>query len=182
MGRRAIFRYNSKGEKRCLVCKRYLPVELFPSSQITSDRHSPYCNACHNKGQRETSNRDGNYGVHSARAVAIGSVPLSRELYNKIVHSPCVFGGGSREQGIRIGIDRKDSSKGYTPDNVQPCCTRHNIMKGSIADIAFRVHLELHPESRSCANRKPNCENKSVATVLSTADDEPELPLFDSLK
>jgi hypothetical protein len=40
------------------------------------------------------------------------------------------------------GLDRVDSSKGHTVDNVVPCCYRCNIMKGDMTRQAFIDHNE----------------------------------------
>jgi len=29
-------------------------------------------------------------------------------------------------------LDRRDSTQGYIPGNVQPCCGRHNLLKSDI--------------------------------------------------
>lgn len=42
--------------------------------------------------------------------------------YNK----PCFYCGHKYK---RIGFDRLDSKKGYTQDNIKPCCTECNMMK-----------------------------------------------------
>lgn len=39
------------------------------------------------------------------------------------------------------GIDRIDSSRGYVPGNVQPCCTSCNIAKLDRSDADFRAWL-----------------------------------------
>ena len=38
---------------------------------------------------------------------------------------------------VKIGIDRVDSSKGYTIDNVVPCCSKCNWMKGVLSKEDF---------------------------------------------
>jgi hypothetical protein len=40
------------------------------------------------------------------------------------------------------GIDRIDSSKGYVPGNVVPCCTVCNIMKLDHSHAGFIAHIE----------------------------------------
>lgn len=180
---RTFLRYNSKGEKRCIHCKRYFPVEQFYRDRQRLDHLKTYCKGCVGEYMTKRHERAGHYQVHRVTAARRGSPPLSREQYHQIIHSPCVFGGGTRKQGIWIGVDRKDSSKGYTPDNVQPCCFRHNLMKASCDEIAFRLHLELHPDCRPCGNCRrrhdPSGAHKFVAMVCNS--DEPELPLFDKL-
>ena len=58
---------------------------------------------------------------------------LTFKQFDRIIHSPCVYQYGAAISGIgRMSIDRIDPSKGYTPKNSQPCCSRHNLMKSNI--------------------------------------------------
>ncbi len=43
---------------------------------------------------------------------------------------------------LRNGIDRKDSKKGYEPDNVVTCCFLCNRMKMQMSDIEFLAHCK----------------------------------------
>ncbi len=75
---------------------------------------------------------------------------LTLEEYRQIVTAPCVYSIKSQE-GIRIGIDRRDSSLGYTRDNSQPCCDRHNRMKSDI--LTHEQSLEIvHKYQIECGN------------------------------
>lgn len=49
------------------------------------------------------------------------------------------------DNGIFIynGLDRVDSSKGHTPDNVVPCCWDCNRMKGTLSLSDFISHIEM---------------------------------------
>ena len=40
------------------------------------------------------------------------------------------------------GVDRIDSSKGYTKDNVVPCCGKCNRMKGDLPQDKWIQHLQ----------------------------------------
>lgn len=40
------------------------------------------------------------------------------------------------------GVDRIDSSKGYTPDNIVPCCTLCNMIKWTLSKEAFLNHIK----------------------------------------
>ena len=41
-----------------------------------------------------------------------------------------------------VGFDRIDSSKGYTPENVLPCCTLCNLMKRHMKPDEFIAHCK----------------------------------------
>lgn len=51
---------------------------------------------------------------------------LDYENFTEYVKQPCVYCGFN--EGI-VGLDRIDSDKGYTTDNVVPCCKVCNYMK-----------------------------------------------------
>lgn len=77
---------------------------------------------------------------------------LKLEHVKELVHEPCAFCGryDSNELSIDggkfpyMGIDRKDSKLGYTPENVVPCCKQCNSLKGALgwdrwADFINRI-------------------------------------------
>lgn len=85
---------------------------------------------------------------------------LTREQVRRLVTSSCAYSGHApslicfplKHQGlsrkneteakiVRGGIDRVDSSKGYTMDNVVPCCTTCNTAKMSMSAEAFEKYL-----------------------------------------
>lgn len=75
---------------------------------------------------------------------------LSREQFIDITSSNCHYCGeppnktiednlrGNKSYYTYNGIDRKDSSKGYTPENSLPCCTKCNFVKGSTSYDLFK--------------------------------------------
>ena len=71
---------------------------------------------------------------------------LSRDEAIKLMSSDCHYCGTDPRQGrateqdeIKInGIDRLDSSVGYTPDNVVPCCKWCNFAKNTMGYEEFR--------------------------------------------
>lgn len=62
----------------------------------------------------------------------------SEDYFLEVIDSPCVFCGVSRSGGI----DRIDSSKGYTRNNVQSCCQICNIMKNDYNQDQFLEHIK----------------------------------------
>jgi len=63
---------------------------------------------------------------------------LSRDEVRELAKSPCVYCG---ETDIN-GIDRVDSSKGYTPENSVSCCSTCNYMKRSHSVEDFKKQIE----------------------------------------
>lgn len=53
------------------------------------------------------------------------------------IHMTIIGKRGSDDYWRSISIDRKDSSKGYTKDNVQLVCTGVNYMKKDMSDELF---------------------------------------------
>lgn len=84
---------------------------------------------------------------------------LSRETVVRLVDADCYYCGAKPsnklQQHGRIliyqGIDRLDNAKGYTPDNVVPCCIICNKMKKAMNEGDFLEHLhritERHPKA-----------------------------------
>lgn len=74
---------------------------------------------------------------------------LTFEEFTKLITSSCVYCGGKdhieRSGGTRVtplngefcGIDRRDSSKGYTPENCDPCCKMCNYAKNKFTQDEF---------------------------------------------
>lgn len=82
---------------------------------------------------------------------------LSLDDFSKLIHSKCFYCGeepssdniwnksGKRttqdEEFLSNGIDRIDSSIGYTKDNCVPCCKICNRMKSDLSLEDFRKHI-----------------------------------------
>ncbi len=74
---------------------------------------------------------------------------LSKEQVQDLIFSDCHYCGGEpkntlvyHEKTITYqGIDRKDNTKGYTPDNVVPCCIICNVMKKTMSHDDFLLHI-----------------------------------------
>jgi hypothetical protein len=57
---------------------------------------------------------------------------LTREEWAELVKKPCVYALGTMATNIRVGLDQKMPGKGYTPENAQPCCPKHNLFKSDM--------------------------------------------------
>lgn len=73
---------------------------------------------------------------------------LSKEDFEKISQLPCAYCltppaivsqtyRTKKSRLVRSSIDRIDSSKGYTPDNIQACCMNCNIAKSDLPQHEF---------------------------------------------
>lgn len=62
---------------------------------------------------------------------------LTEEEFKNIILLDCYYCGTSDN----IGVDRIDSSKGYTIDNSRPCCPQCNMMKYIHTEEIFISHI-----------------------------------------
>lgn len=62
---------------------------------------------------------------------------LTIEHFNKHWQTDCYYCGDKLKM---VGFDRIDSNKGYTPDNILPCCTLCNLMKRHMKPDDFINH------------------------------------------
>ena len=79
------------------------------------------------------------------------SFELDEENFKEIITKNCYYcGDGKRQHYTReslngnfeyTGIDRLDSNKGYTLDNVVPCCSICNRMKSNLSKEEFLNHI-----------------------------------------
>lgn len=58
------------------------------------------------------------------------SVNLNHYFYGCLMHMDCIFCGKSLKNEKGYSLDRHDNTKGYTFDNVSPCCKHCNQAKG----------------------------------------------------
>ena len=65
------------------------------------------------------------------------SFDFTPDTFDKITSEDCSYCGGPG-----YGIDRVDSSKGYTVDNSVPCCTMCNMMKYTHSKHVFLKHIK----------------------------------------
>lgn len=88
----------------------------------------------------EVANQVRNYAAYSASAIRRGHEwDLTQEEFSLVTRQPCAYCGEPPE--VRptkwrtapttrsSGLDRLDNSKGYTSDNIVPCCTWCNMSK-----------------------------------------------------
>lgn len=71
---------------------------------------------------------------------------LTEQQFMDTASMDCVYCGAKpalTSYGVvSNGIDRVDPTKGYTPDNVAPCCYRCNYMKNKLTTQAFFEHVK----------------------------------------
>jgi hypothetical protein len=72
---------------------------------------------------------------------------ISRDVFYKLINQDCYYCGSSPTNMVKNphknghciynGIDRLDSTKGYTEENVVPCCVECNFMKKNMLPEKF---------------------------------------------
>ncbi len=67
---------------------------------------------------------------------------LTLEEFSVLRAQPCYYSGHSLPK-FGGGLDRIDSRRGYSIDNVRPCCARCNAMKGEMTEEEFVLQMEI---------------------------------------
>jgi len=82
---------------------------------------------------------------------------LTFEEFIQITSQPCIYGDGTAEEGIRIGIDRRVNTKGYAAENCVPCCYFHNLVKSSWFDFEDMLRIVATCNNvKACVNKQSN--------------------------
>ena len=93
------------------------------------------------------------YGKYKHSAVTRGlSFCLTKDQLYRLVRQGCHYCGALPEKAVTTknkrhcflcnGVDRKDNSKGYTPENSLPCCSRCNSAKSDMPYDDFLAWIE----------------------------------------
>ena len=129
--------YKSKGSKIVDFRHYSLPCPKHPDAKEST--HHRVCTECSKEYKRLIRAKFGIPAKHrfqadKARTLKRGRIwELTFEQWLSVVSRPCIYGYWLGEPAdVRIGIDRRDNSEGYTVANSQPCCWRHNRFKSDI--------------------------------------------------
>ena len=123
--------------------------------------------------------------MYSAKKKGI-RMELSEEEYKELMQQPCTYCGFLDEKKGFGGVDRMDSSKGYTKENCVSCCKKCNFMKTCLDPVTFidrARHLanitqkpNAWPKTKitSYVQHKNSAENRKISCDL-TIDDHDAL-------
>jgi len=126
--------------KRCGKCNRVKPAASFHRCRKAATGLQSACKQCKLEIQRQPASvekqksrrtGEGPHRFAHARAVSRqrGRVwTLDSDQFYELIRKPCEYCGFPVSK-CGTGLDRKDSSSGYTPDNVVPCCSDCNTAK-----------------------------------------------------
>jgi hypothetical protein len=120
-------------QKLCPCCKQFVDVSLFSKNKNRPDGFNEYCNSClkYDAKKRYDHYKSGAKGRDLC-------FELTLDEFKNITSQPCMYCGEFsvyiNNNGIS-GVDRIDSTQGYTINNVIPCCEMCNRMK---------LHYDIH--------------------------------------
>ena len=137
--------YNGNKEKVTITCPVHGDFEQ-RADHVLIGLGCPHCNR-HLSDSQAAKNRT--YYMYKENACKKGrEFSLSYDEVIELVQQNCYYCGSgpsletvSSEGWKRNGIDRIDSSKGYIPSNVVPCCSRCNFMKSTMNQPDFYGHI-----------------------------------------
>lgn len=143
--------------KKCTKCGEEKVLSEFPKRSDRPCGHVSKCKACRRAYSKQWANSPRGkaktaayvkvyrksiifkYNEYKGKAKQRGlQFSLTMEDFKKLWQKPCVFCGSEIET---IGIDRKNSSKGYVNGNIIPCCRCCNWMKNIHSVKAFLTHI-----------------------------------------
>lgn len=113
--------------KKCPCCNKFKPITNFHHNKYAADGHVSFCKDCarHTLGRRYKNYRQG-------AKVRNLNFDLTKNEFDEITKQPCYYCGEYSDSFLEdnlCGIDRIDSSIGYTKHNIVPCCEMCNRMK-----------------------------------------------------
>lgn len=158
--------------KQCFNCKQILPAtsDYFYRNRYRTDGWKSQCKTCskvsakqyrannkhqiqqYNKSYREAGRRPQTFTDHMSscakrRYTEYKNGAKRRQLQFRLTHEefmafwqqPCAYCGDAIAD---IGLDRMDNGKGYSLENVTPCCKWCNRMKGALSQKQFLDRIQ----------------------------------------
>lgn len=178
--------FDERGYLRCRICGQYKPPECFYYSKLEKYRNykAPECKQCMSeRKKRYRKNVPVRSDIEKHLAILLNgcksrikhSSSIKRrnlqfdldykflyELYKKqegkcaISGLPMTYNVGHGRNYHNISIDRIDSTKGYTKDNVQLVCAQVNMMKSDMTMEMFYNFCENILKNKSSNGKNKN--------------------------
>ena len=118
-------------DKICTKCGVLNPVTKFGKHKGNPDGLTYYCKPCINaRNLKFNKTTAGRWRYRKYDAARKGrEFRITQEQYRKVIEAPggCYLCGDTT---VQLGLDRIDNSRGYTQDNIAPCCPPCNVSKG----------------------------------------------------
>lgn len=130
-------------KRTCQRCKRMLPVEEFYKNSSTADGYDGICKYC------QLHSTTGRYNIYKKGAKKRNlDFKITRDEFELVTSQRCYYCGEYSNKYFDkeySGLDRVDSSKGYSMDNIVPCCEMCNRMKldYNLSDWLLKMHKIL---------------------------------------
>lgn len=121
----------------CSTCKQYLPISDFHKDAGRKGGLSARCKKCVHERDLSLYGRYKSYRRNANHRNLEFSITFDQ--FSDVVSKPCVYCGSAADPFN--GIDRKDNTRGYTSDNLNPCCTVCNRIKLTISDDELKCHI-----------------------------------------
>lgn len=126
--------------KKCFRCGRMLPISNFYKNKHSFDGYVGECRQCGFESKEER------YNIYKKNAKKRNiEFYLSKKEFYDTTSKPCNYCGGYSKADLNgnlyNGIDRIDSDKDYTIDNIVPCCDVCNKMKLDYSIDFFLNHI-----------------------------------------
>ncbi len=119
---------NGEVTRRCNKCLVIKPISFFEKRRKSEGRVMSYCKECEkhiDKDYRDTVS--GKFSIYKRKAKSRNiSFSLTLEEFSLLWQIPCTYCGIDIKT---CGIDRINSSSGYTPNNIVSCCEQCNFGK-----------------------------------------------------
>jgi hypothetical protein len=156
--------------KVCSGCKLEKSLSEFSKKRVTKDGLRNLCKSCESLVRRTINIR---YSDCRSAAKKRGiHFDLTLEQFKALIEFAKCYYAGCKLPETKGGLDRLDPNKGYTMDNVVPCCTLHNKMKSTLNEEEFYREMEKILEHR---NKKK--ENKQIY-IEAIVNEKGEMSLF----
>lgn len=148
---------NSAGKRRQLgLFQCVCGIEVERSVSEVKSGNIKACKSCGNKNKGkshikddlQTSCNSAYAKIRSQASIRNIEFTLNKEDFRALVTSLCTYCGASgssykiRSASVN-GIDRLDSSLGYTKENVVACCKKCNIAKHTLSPKEYIEHCKL---------------------------------------
>lgn len=149
------------GLKRCSSCKQTKPITDFYKRTDTKS-HKGFRGHCKQCEIRESTiycykNKDKirkrNHKYMKTPKVQFNAYKRSAKKCNKDFKltlaffeknhlKSCFYCGSTQSKALNMGVDRIDSTKGYTEENCVPCCVQCNLSKFTYSTNDFLSHID----------------------------------------
>lgn len=174
------------GYKACSACKKIKPYSEFNTIPHHTDGLSCQCKACLKRAKRVIYRMISSTRKRAKKTGMVCEIDIAfiRQL-NESQNGKCVYTGldlnweyeEDRDGSIpfdRASIDRIDSTKGYTKDNVQLVVCTANIMKNRFAEEEFLLVCQLIARHAEETGRIKPLKDRRF--LLGTAQNLPNSP------